>query len=63
MHCNIDSDFLFIFILGLRLWHLEVSRLGVESELLLRLQPQQHQIQVTSVTYTTACGNTGSLTH
>ena len=26
-------------------------------------QPQQHRIQTTSVTYTTAHGNTGSLTH
>ena len=26
-------------------------------------QPQQHQIQAASMTYTTACGNTGSLTH
>ena len=26
-------------------------------------QPQQHGIQATSTTYTTACGNAGSLTH
>ena len=26
-------------------------------------QPQQHQIQATSVTYTATCGNPGSLTH
>ena len=26
-------------------------------------QPQQHPIRATSVTYTPACGNTGSLTH
>ena len=26
-------------------------------------QSQQHQIQATSTTYTTACGNAGSLTH
>ena len=47
----------FVF-LGLHLWHMEVPRLGFEVE----LQPQQHQIQAPSVTYTTAHGNTGSLT-
>ena len=34
-------------------------RLGVKSE----LQPQQHEIQATSVTYTMAHGNNRSLTH
>ena len=28
-----------------------------------RLQPQQHQIQAMTVTYTTSCGNARSLTH
>ena len=46
-------------------WHMEVPRLGVESELQLRplSQPQQCQIQATSSTYTMAHENTGSLTH
>jgi len=39
--------------------HMEVPRLGVKSE----PQPQQHQIQVESVTCTTAHSNAGSLTH
>jgi len=47
---------LFVF-LGLHPQHMEVPRLGVESE------PQQHQIQAESVTYTTAQGNTTFLTH
>jgi len=39
------------------LWHTEVPTLGVESELQLpayTAQLQQHRIQATSVTYTTA---------
>ena len=45
--------------------HMELPRLGVESELplLAYTQPQQRQIQVTSATYTTAHSNTESLTH
>ena len=41
------------------------SQARVESELSCwpTPQPQQHQTQATSVTYTTAHGNTGSLTH
>ena len=39
--------------------HMEVPRLGVKSE----PQPQQHRIRAASVTYTTAYGNIGSLTH
>ena len=41
--------YLFCF-LGLYLWHMEVPRLGDESELQL-------------LAYATACGNAGSLTH
>ena len=43
----------------------EVPGLRVESELQLRLTPQQqqHQKQATSAAYTAACGNAGSLTH
>ena len=44
---------------GLHMRHMEVPRLGVESE----LQLLQHQIWARSVTYTIAHGNTGSLTH
>ena len=45
---------------------MEVPRLVVESELQLPAyiaQPQQRQIWASSVTYTTAGGNIGSLTH
>ena len=51
--------------LGPHLWHMEVPRLGVESELQLRPrpQPQQHQIWAESETYTTAHNSTGSLIH
>ena len=38
--------------------HIEVTGLGVESE--LQLQPA---VRVASATYAAACGNTGSLTH
>ena len=48
---------IFFFFLGTHLRHMEFPRLGVESEL------QQHQIQGTSVTYTTAPDNAGSPTH
>ena len=54
------------FFLGLHPKHLEVPRLDVESELwpLPAPQPQQCQIRVASLTYTTAHGNNaGSLTH
>ena len=51
----------FFVFLGPHLQHMEIPRLGVESELQLRLQPLQ--IQATSVTYSTAYGNTGSLNH
>ena len=52
----------FFVFLGPNPRHMEVPRLGVESELQLP-QPQQHGIQATSVTYTTSPGNAGSLTH
>ena len=44
---------------------MEVPRLGIKSELQLQSmpQPQQCQICITSVTYTAAYGNAGSLTH
>ena len=51
------SFFLFLFLLGPHLQHMEVPRLGV------KLEPQHCQIQAASATYTTAHGNTGSLTH
>ena len=43
--------------------HMEVSRLGVKSELQLTPQPQPRQIQAVSTTYTAAHGNADSLTH
>ena len=42
---------------------MEVPRLGAELELRMSAytpQPQQHQIQATSVTYIAACSNAGS---
>ena len=53
-------SFSFFFFSGLHLWHMEVPRLGVWSELHLT---QQYQIRAESVTYTIAHDNTGSLTH
>ena len=55
----------FLFFLGPHLWHMDVPRLRVKSELQLppTPQPQQRRIQATSITYTTAHSNTGSLTH
>ena len=45
--------------LRLQVWHLEVPRLGVKSELWLPAYAtaKQHQIQAMSVIYTTAHGN------
>ena len=51
--------FSFFVFLGLHPQHMEVPRLGVQSE----PQPQQHQIQAMSVTCAIAHGNAGSLTH
>ena len=55
---------LFVF-LGPHLGHMELPRLGVESELQLPAytQPQQCQIRATSATYTTAHSTAGALTH
>ena len=47
----------FLSFLGLHPWHMEAPRLGVESE----LRPRAYAT-ATSVTYTTAHGNAGSLT-
>ena len=51
--------------LGLHLQHMEVPSLGVNSELQLPAYTTatQHRIQATSMTYTTANGNTRSPTH
>jgi len=43
--------------------HMDVPRLGVESELQLMSQPQQCQIRAASMTCTTAHGNARSFTH
>ena len=57
--------FFLFFFLRPHLQHMEVSRIGVESELHLRSMPQtqQHWIRAASATYTTACSNVGSLTY
>ena len=56
---------LFSFFLEPCMWHMEVLRLGVESELQLPAMPQLQQcgILAASETYTTAQSNSGSLTH
>ena len=55
---------LFVF-LGLQPQHMEVPRLGANSSCSHWPipQPQKHQTQAVSAAYTTAHGNTGSLTH
>ena len=56
---------LFFFFLGPHPQHMEVPRLGWKRSWSCQSmpQPQQHQIQIASVTYATAHGNIGSLTH
>ena len=62
-------SFFFFFFLELHLQHLKVPRLGVELELqLLGLHHSHSNVKSEppredSATYTTACSNTGSLTH
>ena len=53
------------FFLGLNLWQMKFSRLGVELDLKMGSvpQPKQCQIWVTSTTYATACSNARSLNH
>ena len=57
--------FFFLIFLGPHQWHMEVPRQGPNQSCSCRPmpQPQQHGIQATSATYTTAHGNAGSLTH
>ena len=60
------KDFFFFFwFLGPHSRCLEVTRLGVKLSYSCHPtpQPQQRGIRATSVTYTTAHGNAGSLTH
>ena len=54
-----------LFSLGLHMWHMEVTRLGVELELQLPayITDTQCWIRASSAAYTAACGNAGSLTH
>ena len=59
-------SFLFLFcFLGPHLQHMEAPRQGSNQSCSRRPmpQPQQHRIQASSVTYTTAQGNAKSLTH
>ena len=57
--------FFFFCFLGSHLWHMEVSRLGVESELQFPAYTTAKETQYLSCIcdYTTAHGNIGSLTH
>ena len=52
----------FLLLLLLLLFKVLLPRLGVDSHWPTP-QPQQCQIQAAFATYTTAYGNTGSLTH
>ena len=54
--------FFFFVFLQPHLQHMEVPRLGVEQSCSCQPTPQRW-IWATFVTYTTACGNDGSLTH
>ena len=56
---------LFLSLLGLYLWHMEVPRLRGNQSCSCQptAKPQQHEIWASCVTYTTAHGNAGSLTH
>ena len=57
--------FLLVFV-GLHPWHMEVPRLGVESELhtcQFTSQPQQRQMWAGCATHTTAHSHAGSLIH
>jgi len=62
---SVYSFFFSPCFLGLHLWHMEVPRLGSNWSCSCRPTPllQQHQIWAKSVTYTTAHGKAGSLTH
>ena len=56
--------YLFIYLcLWPHLWHMEVPRLGIESELQLPAYATATLDRALSVTYTTAYGNIRSLTH
>ena len=57
--------FLFFFLKCLLVQHMEVPRLGTESQLQLLTYATAiaSRIQATSATYAVACGNTGSLNH
>ena len=59
-----ERSLFFSFFKCPHLWHMEILRSGVKSELKLQPmpQPQKCQIQASSVTYTAACSITGSLT-
>ena len=61
------KKFFFLVFLGLHLWHMEIPRQGRVSNWSCSWQPmpQPHQLEIwaTSATYTTAHGNTRSLTH
>jgi len=64
LHPKPKQDFFFGF-LGPHLWHMEIPRIGVKSELQLPSYstPQQRWIWATSANYTTSHSNAGSLTH
>ena len=56
-------DLYLFFFGGPHLWHMEVPKQGVESELQWWAYATATGIHASSVTNTEACGNAGSLTH
>ena len=58
---RVQMSFVFLFFLGPYMWHMEVPRLGFESE--PTPQPQQLGIRPVSATHTTNHSNARSLTH
>ena len=65
LNCPIFFVLSFLFFFSWpHLQHMEVPKLGVESELQLRPTPQPQQLQIqtkTSLTYAAACSNVGFL--
>ena len=57
------KDTFFFFHLGPHPLHMELPRLGANWSYSWQPTPQQRRIRAVSGTYTTALGNTGSLTH
>ena len=64
-HCKRSNVILLLFflLLGLQLRHMEVPRLGIESELQQPATPQPQQRQISAASVVASHGSAGSLTH